>query len=41
VLTDECDPDCLQPINVEEILSIAKACEPNLITLFKDLIARS
>ena len=41
VLTDECDPDCLQPINVEEILSIAKACEPNLIILFKDLIARS
>ena len=41
VLTDECDPDCLQPINVEEILSIAKACEPNLITLFKELIARS
>lgn len=41
VLTDECDPDHLEPINVEEILVIAKGAEPQLITLFKELIIRS
>ena len=41
VLTDECDPDHLEPINVEEILAIAKGAEPQLITLFKELIIRS
>lgn len=41
VLTDECDPDHLEPINVEEILAIAKEAEPRLITLFKELIHRS
>ena len=38
VLTDECDPDHLQPINVPEIMEIAKASEPNLIQLFKSII---
>jgi purine-nucleoside phosphorylase len=41
VLTDECDPDHLEPINVEEILAIAKEAEPRLITLIKELINRS
>ncbi len=38
VLTDECDPDHLQPINVPEIMEIAKASEPKLIQLFKSVI---
>jgi purine-nucleoside phosphorylase len=38
VLTDECDPDQLKPINVNEILEIARSCEPHLITLFKSLL---
>lgn len=38
VLTDECDPDQLAPINVDEILEIARSCEPHLITLFKSLL---
>ena len=38
VLTDECDPDNLQPINVPEIMEIAKASEPKLIQLFKSVI---
>jgi len=41
VLTDECDPDHLEPINVEEILAIAKEAEPRIITLFRELIIRS
>ncbi|SFR39136.1 purine-nucleoside phosphorylase [Robiginitalea myxolifaciens] len=39
VLTDECDPDNLEPINVAEILEIAAAAEPRLVKLFKKVIA--
>jgi len=38
VLTDECDPDNLQPVNIEEIIAIAGKAEPKMITLFKELI---
>ncbi len=38
VLTDECDPDNLQPINIPEILALAAKAEPNLVTLFTKLI---
>lgn len=39
VLTDECDPDNLAPINVQEIIEIAGKTEPKMIQLFKELIA--
>jgi len=38
VLTDECDPDNLQPVNIEEIIAIAGEAEPKMIILFKELI---
>lgn len=38
VLTDECDPDNLEPINIQEILAIADKAEPKMIELFKGLI---
>ena len=38
VLTDECDPDNLKPINIEEIIAIAKEAEKDLITLIKELM---
>ncbi len=38
VLTDECDPDNLEPINIEDIIANAAKAEPNMITLFKELI---
>lgn len=38
VLTDECDPDNLKPIDIQEILEIAKNTEPKMIKLFKELI---
>lgn len=37
-LTDECDPDNLKPVNIEEILSMAAKAEPNLIVLFREMI---
>ncbi len=38
VLTDECDPNNLKPVNITEILAMAGKAEPNMITLFKELI---
>ncbi len=38
VLTDECDPKNLQPVDITEIIAIAGKAEPKMITLFKELI---
>jgi purine-nucleoside phosphorylase len=38
VLTDECDPDNLKPVNIPEIIELAGKAEPNMITIFKELI---
>tara|TARA_B100000809_G_scaffold237763_1_gene257871 strand:- start:38746 stop:39558 length:813 start_codon:yes stop_codon:yes gene_type:complete len=38
VLTDECDPDHLKPINIPEIMALAGKAEPKLNTLFTKLI---
>ncbi len=38
VLTDECDPDNLKPVNITEIIAMAGKAEPNMITLFTELI---
>jgi purine-nucleoside phosphorylase len=38
VLTDECDPDHLEPVNIEDIIAMAAKAEPDMITLFKELI---
>ena len=38
VLTDECDPANLKPVNINEIIAMAAKAEPDMITLFKELI---
>lgn len=38
VLTDECDPDNLKPVDISEIIAMAEKAEPNMIVLFKELI---
>jgi len=38
VLTDECNPDNLKPVDITEILAMAEKAEPNMITLFTQLI---
>ena len=38
VLTDECDPNNLKPVNIQEIIEIAGNTEPKMIKLFKELI---
>lgn len=38
VLTDECDPDNLKAVDIQEIIKIAGEAEPKMIKLFKELI---
>lgn len=38
VLTDECNPDNLKPVNIQEIIEIAENTEPKMVKLFKELI---
>ncbi len=38
VITDECDPDHLEPVNISDIIAQAAKAEPDMITLFTKLI---
>ncbi|PIF01022.1 MAG: purine-nucleoside phosphorylase [Maribacter sp.] len=38
VLTDECNPDNLEPVDIREIIKIANETEPKMIKLFTELI---
>ena len=38
VLTDECDPDNLLPVSIEEILEVASIAEKDLTKLYVGLI---
>jgi purine-nucleoside phosphorylase len=39
VLTDDCDPDNLQPVDISEIIAVANKAEPSLTKLYVSLIA--
>ncbi len=39
VLTDECDPDNLQPVDIQEIIAIAGEAEESMIKLFKGFLS--
>jgi len=38
VLTDECDPDNLKPVDIPDIIAQASKAEPKMITLFTQLL---
>ncbi len=38
VITDECDPEDLKPVDIQEIIAMAGKAEPDMITLFSELI---
>lgn len=38
VLTDECNPDSLKPVNISEIMDLAAKAEPKMISIFSELI---
>ncbi len=40
VLTDECDPDNLKPVNIEDIIAVAQKSEVILSDLYMELIKR-
>ncbi|MFT5601279.1 MAG: purine-nucleoside phosphorylase [Flavobacteriales bacterium] len=40
VLTDECDPDNLQPVNIEDIIAVAGKTEKKLTALFVKVIEK-
>lgn len=38
VLTDECDPENLKPVDISDIIAMAGKAEPHMITIFTELI---
>ena len=40
IITDECFPDALKPVNVEEIIETAMRAEPKMTLIMKELIKR-
>ena len=40
IVTDECFPDSLKPVNVEEIISTAMKAEPKMTLIMKEMIKR-
>ena len=40
VITDECFPDSLQPVSIEDVLAAAGEAEPKLTSIMKGLVSR-
>jgi len=40
IITDECFPDTLQPVTVEEVIAVANKAEPKLTKIMKEMVAR-
>lgn len=40
IITDECFPDTLEPVTVEEVIAVANKAEPKLTKLMKEVIRR-
>jgi purine-nucleoside phosphorylase len=40
IVTDECFPDSLKPVNVEEIISTAMKAEPKMTLIMKEVVRR-
>lgn len=40
VITDECDPDNLQPVAIEEIIAVANKADEKLSGIFADVVAK-
>lgn len=38
VITDECDPKNLKPVQIQEIIAVAERTEPKLVKLFRELV---
>lgn len=40
IITDECFPDCLEPVSVEKIIAVAEKAEPKLASIFMGVIEK-
>ena len=40
IITDECFPDTLTPVTVEEVIAVANKAEPKLTRIMKELVKR-
>ncbi|MBI1806631.1 MAG: purine-nucleoside phosphorylase [Ignavibacteria bacterium] len=40
IITDECFPDTLKPVTVEEVIAVANKAEPKLTKIMKELVKR-
>jgi len=40
IITDECFPDNLQPVSIEEIIEVSNEAEPKMTTIFKSIVER-
>ncbi len=40
IITDECFPDTLKPVTVEEVIAVANKAEPKLTAIMKELVRR-
>jgi purine-nucleoside phosphorylase len=40
IITDECFPDSLQPVSIEEIIEVSNHAEPKMTTIFKNVVAK-
>jgi purine-nucleoside phosphorylase len=40
IITDECFPETLKPVSVEEIIATANKAEPKLTGIMKELVRR-
>ncbi len=40
IITDECFPDTLKPVTVDEVIAVANRAEPNLTAIMKELVRR-
>lgn len=40
IMTDECFPDALKPVTLDEVIAVAKKAEPNMTAIMKELVGR-
>jgi len=39
IITDECFPDCLKAVSIEEIIEVSNHAEPKMTSIFKSIVA--
>lgn len=40
IMTDECFPDALKPVSLQEVIAVANLAEPKLTSIMKEVVAR-